>query len=104
MKQLYRAVLGIILAVLDVMILSRTWGSGHQSGKTEIAQLIKKPKTLCVGRFLLDLPGDAHIEIRQARVDGFEITSFDEDWRHGRNWRSGWSRRMKHVATVSGGR
>jgi len=78
MKQPYRIVLGIALAILGAMILSRTWGSGHQSGQKEIAPLIKKPKTVCVGRFLVDLPGDAQIEMSPPRIDGFEITAFKE--------------------------
>lgn len=37
-----------------------------------------KMKTVCVGRFLIDVPEEAEIELRQARIDGFEIASFNE--------------------------
>lgn len=37
-----------------------------------------KMKTVCVGRFLIDVPEEAEIELRQARIDGFDIASFNE--------------------------
>lgn len=37
-----------------------------------------KMKTVCVGRFLIDVPEEAEIELRQARIDGFEIATFNE--------------------------
>ncbi len=37
-----------------------------------------KMKTVCVGRFLIDVPEEAEIELRQARIDGFNIASFNE--------------------------
>jgi hypothetical protein len=37
-----------------------------------------KMKTVCVGRFLIDVPEKARIELRQARIDGFDISAFDE--------------------------
>jgi len=40
--------------------------------------MTQKMKTLCVGRFLIDLPEESRVEMRQARIDGFEITTFNE--------------------------
>jgi len=37
-----------------------------------------KMKTVCVGRFLIDVPEEAEIELRQARIDGFDIATFNE--------------------------
>jgi hypothetical protein len=37
-----------------------------------------KMKTVCVGRFLIDVPQEAEIELRQARLGGFEIAAFNE--------------------------
>ncbi|RYG88532.1 MAG: hypothetical protein EON59_04175 [Alphaproteobacteria bacterium] len=37
-----------------------------------------KMKTVCVGRFLIDVPEEAEIELRQARIHGFDIASFNE--------------------------
>ncbi|WP_159696812.1 T6SS immunity protein Tli4 family protein [Massilia sp. 9I] len=37
-----------------------------------------KMKTVCVGRFLIDVPERAEIELAQARIDGFDIATFNE--------------------------
>lgn len=37
-----------------------------------------KMKTVCVGRFLIDVPAEAEIELRQARINGFDISVFNE--------------------------
>lgn len=44
----------------------------------KIAALTVKVKTVCVGRFLIDMPEEAQIELGQARIDGFDISAFDE--------------------------
>jgi len=43
-----------------------------------VAQITEKSKTVCVGRFLVDLPEEAEVELFRQRVDGFEINSFQE--------------------------
>jgi hypothetical protein len=37
-----------------------------------------KMKTVCVGRFLIDMPAEAQVELRQGRIDGFDISAFNE--------------------------
>lgn len=37
-----------------------------------------KMKTVCVGRFLIDMPEEARLELGQARIDGFNISAFAE--------------------------
>lgn len=44
----------------------------------EVARITKRMKTICVGRFLVDLPEEAEAELIRPRVDGFEINSFHE--------------------------
>ena len=44
----------------------------------EVAQITQKMKTVCVGRFLIDLPKDAQVELTSARIGGFEISAFEE--------------------------
>lgn len=63
-----------------------TWAVGnvldkrHESRRDqhEVARMTDKMKTVCVGRFLIDVPEEAETELRQARIDGFEIASFSE--------------------------
>jgi hypothetical protein len=41
----------------------------------EVASMSKHMKTVCVGRFLIDVPADAVVTIGSAAVDGFRITN-----------------------------
>lgn len=50
---------------------------GEQDRKT-VAGMTAKMKTLCVGRFLINLPEEAQVELSEARIDGFRISAFDE--------------------------
>lgn len=66
--------------------LVATWAVGKALDKREenrrdqheVARMTDKMKTVCVGRFLIDVPEEAEIELRQARIDGFNIASFNE--------------------------
>lgn len=42
--------------------------------------MTQKMKTACVGRFLIDLPQDAQIELARPRIDGFEIAATEESY------------------------
>ena len=44
----------------------------------ELARMTRKMRTICVGRFLIDLPEEAKVELREMRIDGFHIVSFEE--------------------------
>lgn len=50
---------------------------GEQDRKT-VAAMTAKMRTLCVGRFLIDLPEEARVELSEARIDGFKVLAFDE--------------------------
>ena len=66
--------------------LVATWAVGKVLDKRElsrrdqheVARMTDKMKTVCVGRFLIDVPEEAEIELRQARIDGFDISAFNE--------------------------
>lgn len=63
-----------------------TWAVGgvldkreeSRQDQVELARMTDKLKTVCVGRFLIDVPEEAEIELRQADIDGFDISAFDE--------------------------
>jgi hypothetical protein len=46
--------------------------------RAEVAKMTTKMKTVCVGRFLIDLPADAYYELGSAFVDGFRVSGIDE--------------------------
>lgn len=57
--------------VLDTQALAR-------EEQNKAARMTGKMKALCVGRFLIDLPEETQVEFSSARVDGFDITAFEE--------------------------
>ena len=44
----------------------------------DVARMTKNMKTLCIGRFLIDLPDETRLELRGPRIDGFDISSSEE--------------------------
>jgi hypothetical protein len=67
-----------MLAVLLVAGLAGTWAVGAARDKQEVAKMTDKMKTLCVGRFLIDMPNEARTELGKINIDGFDIASFGE--------------------------
>ncbi len=45
----------------------------------EVAHMSKQMKTVCVGRFLIDVPASAHISIGSTSVDGFNIINYGKE-------------------------
>lgn len=44
----------------------------------EVRSLTARMKTVCVGRFLIDMPAEAQVELVGPRIDGFRILAFTE--------------------------
>jgi len=47
--------------------------------KQKVAQMTEKIKTVCVGRFLIDLPANAQVTIRHGSVGGLDLASTDQE-------------------------
>jgi hypothetical protein len=61
--------------------LACVWGQSAVRGiqdKQVVAQMTGKMKTLCVGRFLIDLPSEAAFSRGQVFVQGFNLAGFTE--------------------------
>lgn len=75
-----------MLAAIVCAGLAATWAVGEvldnnkvvRKDKHEVARMTEKMKTVCVGRFLVDMPEEAQVELTQARIDGFNVAAFDE--------------------------
>ncbi|MEX5744814.1 T6SS immunity protein Tli4 family protein [Massilia sp. X63] len=78
MRRLFRTGLAVMLAGVVIAGLARTWHTGAKQDKHEVARMTEKMKTVCVGRFLLDVPAETHYEFHRPRVGGFDIAVFDE--------------------------
>ena len=44
----------------------------------EVARITQKTTTVCIGRFLIDMPEETRLELARPRIDGFDISSLDE--------------------------
>jgi hypothetical protein len=81
-----RTGLAMLLAGIVFAGLTGTWAIGkvqekHEAARRdqqEVTRMTKEMKTVCIGRFLVDIPGEAMLELTQPRIDGFDISSFDE--------------------------
>lgn len=60
--------LAIAFALVWIGVSAMNW---HD--KSKVAKMTEKMKTVCVGRFLIDLPASAEVSLGRAYVDGFDI-------------------------------
>jgi hypothetical protein len=63
------------LAVLALALASSAWGTLHFADTTRDATMTRKMKTVCVGRFLIDMPQESTVWLGQARVGGFDLAN-----------------------------
>lgn len=77
----------IVIAGIAVLAVGQVWNGLKarqdefgvaRRDQLEIARMTREMRTLCLGRFLIDLPEEANVELREMRIDGFDIVSFDE--------------------------
>ena len=85
MKPWWRRGPALLLAGAIIAGLTITWAVGavnqHAATKRDndkVARMTQKMKTVCIGRFLIDLPEETRLELRGPRIDGFDISSFEE--------------------------
>lgn len=71
--------IGAVLA-LSMMLVSFLANSVQTvQDKQKVAKMTDKMKTVCVGRFLVDLPVEAQVNIQSGFVGGFDIESSDSE-------------------------
>jgi len=78
MRQRHRIGFGIALAALAVTALATALNGNPQPAHAGITHLVSKTKTICVGRFLIDIPLEARFELIRPRMHGFDIATFAE--------------------------
>lgn len=69
------AIVAVAAVVLTAVV--KNWQI-TQRDQQEVARLTKEMKTVCVGRFLIDMPQEAQLGPLNLRVDGFDIESLPE--------------------------
>jgi hypothetical protein len=68
----------VVLTGIAIAAFATHWDARAERGKREVATLTDKMKTICVGRFLIDMPQEAQVELTGARIEGFDIAAFQE--------------------------
>ncbi len=65
------------IALALISLLANSVQTVHD--KQKVAKMTEKMKTRCVGRFLIDLPAEAHVTFRHGAVGGLDIVSDDRE-------------------------
>ena len=68
----------LALAVLGSASATFVWAMQKDQDTDTVAAMTAKMKTVCVGRFLIDLPQEAQVTLTQPSIDGFDVAAFDE--------------------------
>ncbi|QNA88945.1 hypothetical protein G4G28_11425 [Massilia sp. Dwa41.01b] len=92
----------LALAVVAIGGLAgiRAVHSGEDMKK--VATMTERMKTVCVGRFLVDVPEDAQVSLKPARVGGFDITRNEESVDQFTNWLSTREAKLVSAANMLG--
>ncbi|MCC2955443.1 hypothetical protein LK542_07430 [Massilia sp. IC2-477] len=71
--------IGLAVAVAGFIVAGVvTANARSEREKQEVERISGRMKTVCVGRFLIDMPEGIQIGWGQARIDGFDVSAFDE--------------------------
>jgi hypothetical protein len=61
-----------------VAALATTWATGAAWDTYKVMKMTGNMRTVCVGRLLIDLPNNAHAEMYEQWIEGFDIDAFAE--------------------------
>jgi hypothetical protein len=74
-----------LIAVVVFAVAAGIWTVGQlrerevaRHDQQEVARMTREMKTVCIGRFLNDMPEETELALTRPRIDGFDIASFDE--------------------------
>ncbi|WP_157202141.1 T6SS immunity protein Tli4 family protein, partial [Massilia sp. Root335] len=71
-----------MIVLLAALACAGTWAAGQVRSirdRSEVAKMTEKMKTICVGRFLVDVPSRAEVSLSREMMDGFDIATVEED-------------------------
>jgi hypothetical protein len=67
--------------LLVLLVYAATWATGrvlNLQDRSKVAKITEKMKTLCVGRFLIDIPAEAEVRFTHETIGGFDIETVEE--------------------------
>jgi hypothetical protein len=70
------------LVLLAALVYALGWAASQARSvkdRSEVAKLTGEMKTVCVGRYLIDVPRQAEVSMSHERIDGFAIETVEEN-------------------------
>jgi hypothetical protein len=70
-----------LIVLLAALVCAASWAASQvrsMRDRSEVAQMTEKMKTVCVGRYLVDVPAQAQVRFSSAILDGFSIDTSEE--------------------------
>lgn len=70
-----------LVLLLAALVCAGTWAADEvrsMRDRTEVAKMTEKMTTICVGRYLIDVPTDASVSLSHERIGGFDVETVDE--------------------------
>jgi hypothetical protein len=70
-----------LIILLAALVCAGCWAASQvrsMRDRSEVAKMTEKTKTVCVGRYLVDVPAQAEVGLSGAMLDGFEIAAVEE--------------------------
>jgi hypothetical protein len=70
-----------MIVLLAALACAGTWAAGQVRSirdRSEVAKMTEKTKTICVGRYLVDVPSEAEVRLSGERISGFAIDTVEE--------------------------
>jgi hypothetical protein len=70
-----------LVVLLAALACAGTWAANHIRSvrdRTEVAKMTEKMKTVCVGRYLIDVPNQATVGLSREMISGFTIDAVQE--------------------------
>jgi hypothetical protein len=70
-----------VIVLLAALACAGSWAAGQvrsMRDRSEVAKMTEKMKTVCVGRFLVDVPAQAEVSLSREMIDGFEVETVPE--------------------------
>jgi hypothetical protein len=71
-----RSLVAFVLLVAAITAVKWTVEAANsRQDRNEVAKMTKQLKTICAGRFLIDLPQDAQVSLSKVSIDGFDVVT-----------------------------
>lgn len=70
-----------LIVLLAALVCAGSWAAGQvrsMRDRSEVAKMTEKMRTVCVGRYLVDVPVQAEVSMSHERIDGFAIETIEE--------------------------